>query len=266
MATKENPDLAAAALPELQCLVRRNATVRADETAMTISIPEDLATPDARTLILGHLEAKALTRAKTTLEEDPTTQGRRRSRGRSASSFSTRCTASPRRLVATRQWSESSPTAAYGWGRCCPCEPKTSMAKPSKSAASPTRESSSRAPRPTTASRTPGAPSPSQRPSPGCSKPRSTSAAPTAISSFRPQPAACGASATSTATSGSRPRSAQASISAPTSAATPTSPISASGINDADVAEIAVHRVETMLARYTHSLGLSSQSLCRVID
>ena len=70
MATKENADLAAVVLTELQRLVRRNATVRADETAMTISIPEDLATPDARTLILGHLEAEALSRAKMTLEED----------------------------------------------------------------------------------------------------------------------------------------------------------------------------------------------------
>ncbi len=37
---------------------------------MTISIPEDLATPDARTLILGRIEAEALSRAKTMLEED----------------------------------------------------------------------------------------------------------------------------------------------------------------------------------------------------
>jgi integrase len=31
----------------------------------------------------------------------------------------------------------------------------------------------------------------------------------------------------------------------------------ASGINDADLAEIAGHRVETMLARYTHPTGQS---------
>ena len=37
---------------------------------MTISIPEDLATPNARTLILGGLEAEALSKGKTTLEED----------------------------------------------------------------------------------------------------------------------------------------------------------------------------------------------------
>jgi hypothetical protein len=29
------------------------------------------------------------------------------------------------------------------------------------------------------------------------------------------------------------------------------------GVNDADLAEIAGHRVETMLARYTHSIGAS---------
>ena len=37
---------------------------------MTISIPEDLAAPDARTLLLGRLEVEALSRAKATLEED----------------------------------------------------------------------------------------------------------------------------------------------------------------------------------------------------
>jgi integrase len=31
----------------------------------------------------------------------------------------------------------------------------------------------------------------------------------------------------------------------------------AAGINDADLAEIAGHRVETMLARYTHAVGKS---------
>ena len=31
----------------------------------------------------------------------------------------------------------------------------------------------------------------------------------------------------------------------------------AAGINDADLAEIAGHRVETMLARYTHAVGQS---------
>lgn len=39
-------------------------------------------------------------------------RGRRRSRGRSASSLSRRCTASQKQQDATRQWSASSPTAA----------------------------------------------------------------------------------------------------------------------------------------------------------
>jgi integrase len=47
-------------------------------------------------------------------------------------------------------------------------------------------EGTSRAPRPTTASPTPAASSRCQRPWPGCSKPRSRRAIPTAISSSRP--------------------------------------------------------------------------------
>ena len=39
----------------------------------------------------------------------------------------------------------------------------------------------------------------------------------------------------------------------------------AEGVNDADLAEIAGHRVETMLARYTHPLGQSSQRVRQVI-
>jgi integrase len=35
----------------------------------------------------------------------------------------------------------------------------------------------------------------------------------------------------------------------------------AAGVNDADLAEIAGHRVETMLARYTHALGRSFSSV-----
>jgi len=38
------------------------------------------------------------------------------------------------------------------------------------------------------------------------------------------------------------------------------------GINDADLAEIAGHRVETMLARYTHAVGQSFEAVRRVID
>jgi integrase len=40
----------------------------------------------------------------------------------------------------------------------------------------------------------------------------------------------------------------------------------AAGINDADLAEIAGHRVETMLARYTHAVGQSFGSIRGAID
>ena len=39
----------------------------------------------------------------------------------------------------------------------------------------------------------------------------------------------------------------------------------AAGINDADLAEIAGHRVETMLARYTHAVGVSFDAVSKVI-
>jgi integrase len=39
----------------------------------------------------------------------------------------------------------------------------------------------------------------------------------------------------------------------------------AGGVNDADLAEIAGHRVETMLARYTHPVGSSFRSIRAVI-
>lgn len=39
----------------------------------------------------------------------------------------------------------------------------------------------------------------------------------------------------------------------------------AAGVNDADLAEIAGHRVETMLARYTHSLGQSFGPIRKVV-
>lgn len=39
----------------------------------------------------------------------------------------------------------------------------------------------------------------------------------------------------------------------------------AAGVNDADLAEIAGHRVETMLARYTHSLGGSMGAIREAI-
>lgn len=39
----------------------------------------------------------------------------------------------------------------------------------------------------------------------------------------------------------------------------------AAGVNEADLAEIAGHRVETMLARYTHSLGKSFEDVRKAI-
>jgi integrase len=39
----------------------------------------------------------------------------------------------------------------------------------------------------------------------------------------------------------------------------------AAGMNDADLAEIAGHRVETMLARYTHAVGTSFSSIREAI-
>jgi len=40
----------------------------------------------------------------------------------------------------------------------------------------------------------------------------------------------------------------------------------ASGVNDADLAEIAGHRVETMLARYTHPLDISFEAVRTAVD
>ncbi len=39
----------------------------------------------------------------------------------------------------------------------------------------------------------------------------------------------------------------------------------AAGVDDADLAEVAGHRVETMLARYTHAVGSSSAAIRRTI-
>ena len=39
----------------------------------------------------------------------------------------------------------------------------------------------------------------------------------------------------------------------------------AAGIDDADLAKVAGHRVDTMLARYTHPIGASLSSIGRVI-
>ena len=40
----------------------------------------------------------------------------------------------------------------------------------------------------------------------------------------------------------------------------------AAGVNDADLAEIAGHRIETMLARYTHAVGASFGAVCAAVD
>ena len=122
----------------------------------------------------------------------------------------------------------------------------------------PRGHGSSRARRPTTASRTPAASSRSRRPSPGCSKPRSTSTAPTASSSSRPRRGRIW-----------RERNFYRDVWKPTQEASGldirphecrhsyVTHLRAAGVNDADLAEIAGHRVETMLARYTHAVGNS---------
>jgi integrase len=40
----------------------------------------------------------------------------------------------------------------------------------------------------------------------------------------------------------------------------------AAGVNDADLAEIAGHRVETMLARYTHAVGIGFEQVRKSVD
>lgn len=143
-----------------------------------------------------------------------------------------------------------------------PAPRRLRRARRSRSAAPPTRAGSSRERRPTTASPTLAASSLYQRPSPGCSKPRSTSTAPTASSSFQPREAASGASAPSIANlwkptqeaSGLdiRPHECRHSY---------VTHLRAKGVNDADLAEIVGHRVETMLARYTHPVGNSFEAV-----
>jgi hypothetical protein len=39
----------------------------------------------------------------------------------------------------------------------------------------------------------------------------------------------------------------------------------AAGVNDADLAEIVGHRVETMLARYTHAIGISFRDVRDIV-
>lgn len=131
---------------------------------------------------------------------------------------------------------------------------KTSTARPSRFAAPPTRARSSRERRPTTASPTPAASSRFPRPSPGCSKPRSTSTAPTASSSSQPpRPPLPAQEAPGLDT---RPHECHHSY---------VTHLRAAGVNDADLAQIAGHRIETVLARHIHPLGNSFVPITRVI-
>jgi len=164
-----------------------------------------------------------------------------------------------------RQWSVSSPTAVCGWGRCCPYAAKTLTARPSRSAAPPTRAKSSKGRRLTTASPTPAAWSPSPRPSPGCSK-RNSKSATTAICCSRPQLVACG-----------RERNFYRDLWRPAQEASGldiqphecrhryVTHLRAAGVDDADLAEIAGHRVETMLATYTHATEQSFDAVRGVL-
>jgi hypothetical protein len=70
MARKEESDPVVAALTELQCLIREDRPVTPEESVITISIPDDLARPDAKTLLLGVQEAEALQSTKVTIERD----------------------------------------------------------------------------------------------------------------------------------------------------------------------------------------------------
>jgi DNA-binding transcriptional ArsR family regulator len=70
MAAKKEPDPVAAALGGLQRMVRDGEAISPAESAMTISIEDDIATPDARTLLMGPLEVEAFRRAKATIEGD----------------------------------------------------------------------------------------------------------------------------------------------------------------------------------------------------
>jgi len=63
-------DPVTAALTELQSLIREDRPLAPEDTAVTISIPEDLAKPGATTLLLGSRESQALRRAKEVVEGD----------------------------------------------------------------------------------------------------------------------------------------------------------------------------------------------------
>lgn len=70
MARKEKFDPVVAALTDLQCLIQEGGPVTPEESAITISIPDDLAQPDAKTLLLGSQEAEVLRRTKVVIEGD----------------------------------------------------------------------------------------------------------------------------------------------------------------------------------------------------
>jgi len=137
--------------------------------------------------------------------------------------------------------------------------------RPSRFATPPTRARSSRGRRPTTASPAPAALSPSPRPSSGCSKPRSRSTTRTASCSsdatrsslarahLLPRPLEAG------------PRSLRPRYPAPRVPPQLCNASSSRRVIDADLAEIAGHRVETMLARYTHPVGNSFPKVATVI-
>jgi integrase len=151
-------------------------------------------------------------------------------------------------------------------GEVLPLLREDSTARRSKCAAPPTRAKSSRERRPITASPTPAASSPCRPLSPGYSKPKSTSTAPTATSSSQRHAAASGASAPSTATSGSPAQEASGLDIRPHECRhSYVTHLRAAGVNDADLAEIAGHRVETMLARYTHAVGGGFKAVRAVI-
>jgi DNA-binding transcriptional ArsR family regulator len=68
--TKVEPDQVVAALAELQRLVQKGEPIPPEESAMCILIEEELARPEAETLLLGDVEAAAFYEAKARIEGD----------------------------------------------------------------------------------------------------------------------------------------------------------------------------------------------------
>lgn len=102
---------------------------------------------------------------------------------------------------------------------------------------------------------------PVPRPSPECSKPRFRSTAKTESCCSRRHEAACGSSAPSTATSGSPTQeAADLDIRPHECRHNYVTHQRAAGVDDADLAEIVGHRIETMLARYALGGGEFSAS------